>query len=529
MEQYRECEGLFAGELHNEKFSESTQTGDSRVETKKKWTPLLVLVAASVTIGLYVPVGYNIGVVNSPAEIIKKFCNESINERYNRNLTDGQLRILWSSVVSIFLVGGTIGSLTGSWLADYVGRKGASIVSGGLSFLAAFLFLITKFLNSVETLILGRFIVGVSAGLTTCVVPMYLIELAPTYLTGAMGVFCQLGITLGILIAQILSLNQILGDEELWPYLLSCYAIFIIMCSLAIPMLPESPKFLLFNKKRDEAFKQLERIRNNPHSVVEREIMEMESHMQVVSEQNRTRWNIGKVLCDRSLLLPIILVCSMQAGQQFSGINAVFYYSTLIFKAAGLSEQEGQLATIGAGVINLLMGCVSVVIISRFKRRGVMQLSCLLSILCLLLLSLTIIYMESYGWIPYVCIIAVLGYVLCYGIGLGPIPYFIGSELFEVGPRPSAMALGGMANYGGNFVVGLTFPLMQAEIGAASFIIFAGFTTALLLLMRFYLPETKGRDPSEVAVLCKNGLRSQVLASPTVTVDTVPISEVKVS
>ncbi|KAK5645016.1 hypothetical protein RI129_006316 [Pyrocoelia pectoralis] len=499
MEQCRECEGLFAGELHNEQFSESTQAGNSTVENKNKWTPLLVLVATSVTIGLYVPVGYNIGVVNSPAEIIKKFCNESIYERYDRSLTDGQLRILWSSVVSIFLVGGTIGSLTGSWLADYVGRKGASIVSGGL---------------------------------TTCIVPMYLIELAPTYLTGAMGVFCQLGITLGILIAQVLSLNQILGDEELWPYLLSSYAVFIIMCSITIPVLPESPKFLLFNKKRDEAFKQLERIRNNPNYVVEREIMEMESHMQVVSEQTQTGWNIGKVLRDRSLLLPIILVCSMQAGQQFSGINAVFYYSTLIFKAAGLSDQESQFATIGSGVINLLMGCASVVIISFFKRRGVMQLSCLLSILCLLLLSLTIIYMESYTWIPYICIIAVLGFVLCYGIGLGPIPYFIGSELFEVGPRPSAMALGGIANYGGNFIIGLTFPLMQAEIGAASFIVFAGFTTALLFLMRFYLPETKGRDPSEVAVLCKNGLRSRVLVSPidsTITADTVSTPEVKVS
>lgn len=85
---------------------------------------------------------------------------------------------------------------------------------------------------------------------------------------------------------------------------------------------------------------------------------------------------------------------------------------------------------------------------------------------------------------PYLCIVGVLGYVLCYGLGLGPIPYFVGSELFEVGPRSSAMALGSMANWAGNFVVGLTFPTMNASIGAASFFIFAGFVVGLLIFVR---------------------------------------------
>lgn len=80
---------------------------------------------------------------------------------------------------------------------------------------------------------------------------------------------------------------------------------------------------------------------------------------------------------------------------------------------------------------------------------------------------------------PYLCIVGVLGYVLAYGLGLGPIPYFIGSELFEVGPRSSAMALGSMANWAGNFVVGLTFPIMDAHLGASSFIIFALVVVAL--------------------------------------------------
>lgn len=85
---------------------------------------------------------------------------------------------------------------------------------------------------------------------------------------------------------------------------------------------------------------------------------------------------------------------------------------------------------------------------------------------------------------PYLCIIGVLGYVLCYGLGLGPIPYFIGSELFEVGPRSSAMALGSMANWTGNFIVGLTFPIMDTYLGATSFFIFAATAIGLFVFVK---------------------------------------------
>lgn len=531
MEQHGECQGLFTGELHNEKFLGSAHADKVNEKDNKKWSPLLILAAASTTLGLYLPVGYNIGVVNSPADIIKAYCNASIAIRYDTILTKGELRFLWSAIVSTFLVGGTIGSLSGSWLADYLGRKGATVVAAGLSLVAAVFFLLTDFIVSVEVLFVGRLLVGLSAGLTTCVAPMYLIELAPLYLRGAMGVFCQLGITFGVLVAQIMSLTQILGTEKLWPYLLSCYGILVVLFLLIVTVLPESPKYLLFINKRQEAIKQLGRIRNQSEVAIERELVEIETTMQSSSVDVKENWSVIRVLTDKTLLLPLILVCSMQGGQQFSGINAVFYYSGLIFKAAGLSDQNSQYATIGAGVVNLLMSFVSIEIMSRFKRRGVMQLSCLTSIIWLLVLTLSTFYLDAFSWVPYICIVAVLAYVLCYGIGLGPIPFFIGSELFEVGPRPSAMALGSMSNWAGNFVVGLTFPIMQDDIGAMSFVIFAVFILMVLLLVRFYLPETKGRDPSEIALLCNKGLRSRVLDSPvnsTTTAETVPIADLKV-
>lgn len=79
-------------------------------------------------------------------------------------MTRGQLDFLWSTIVAIFLVGGTIGSLGGSYFADKVGRKGALIVSSFVGLIAGILFFTSKSANSVELLILGRLLVGVSSG-----------------------------------------------------------------------------------------------------------------------------------------------------------------------------------------------------------------------------------------------------------------------------------------------------------------------------------------------------------------------------
>lgn len=84
----------------------------------------------------------------------------------------------------------------------------------------------------------------------------------------------------------------------------------------------------------------------------------------------------------------------------------------------------------------------------------------------------------------WICIIAVQAFVLFYGIGLGPIPYFIGSELFDVGPRSTAMSIGSVCNWGGNFIVGMTFTLMQQTIEHYSFLVFAMCTLFLALFCR---------------------------------------------
>lgn len=143
---------------------------------------------------------------------------------------------------------------------------------------------------------------------------------------------------------------------------------------------------------------------------------------------------------------------------------------------------------------------------------------------------------------PWLCTVAVLAYVVFYGIGLGPIPFFIGSELFDVGPRPAAMSLGSVFNWGGNFLVGMMFPSLQAVMGPYIFLVFATCTLILvqinqyvlasllsvlfqcdiLLIMnvlfitccRIYLPETRGRSTTDIAASMTKGFKSRPNARP---------------
>lgn len=109
---------------------------------------------------------------------------------------------------------------------------------------ASALFLTCRIAQSVELLILGRILVGLASGLTTTIVPMYLIEVAPLSLSGTMGVLCSMGVTGGVVVGQVFSLNQVFGSEENWHYALGVYGVFVLLAFSTYLWWPESPKYL---------------------------------------------------------------------------------------------------------------------------------------------------------------------------------------------------------------------------------------------------------------------------------------------
>ncbi|KAI8434596.1 hypothetical protein MSG28_003134 [Choristoneura fumiferana] len=586
------------------------------------WSRYLVLAGAATTLGCSLPVGYNIGVINTPAKVLKHFVNGSVIAHYDIALDDTWLSVLWSSVVSIFIVGGCTGSILGALLADNLGRRKATVLTSVISVIGAVIFLVCQVANSVELLILGRLIVGLSAGLTTSIVPMYLSELAPPALTGAMGVACPMGVNVGVLVGQVMGLDFLLGGVDLWPYLLAAYAVLVIICIPFLFILPESPKYLYVVKREEEfALQELSRLRGMSPSILTEDLELLREEVLAVETaalSGAQRWSMLRVLRDPRLRLLLLLTCTMQAGQQTSGINAVFYYSDIIFTNAGLSRLGAQYATIGCGAINVCTAILMVKLLPLWGRRPLLlssiaaatvllfalavsvrflfqrdniasQISVVINLLPLwgrrplllssiaaatvLLFALAVsvrflvteqgrkkncpykvieepsrskadrrdgaetrrgrdastsaplrpvprllrimfgLLQDAVAGMPYVCMVTVFGYVLVYGFGLGPIPYFIASEMFEVPPRPAGMAWGSLANWGGNFMVGMSFPVLRDAIGAYSFLVFAAVTAALFVFQRFYFPETRGKTPQQITQLCSRGFRSKPLAS----------------
>lgn len=482
---------------------------------KDGWTFHLVLSAISVSLGTCFPVGYSVGVINTPAEVIKKFCNESFVNHYDMILDERWLNVLWSFVVSIFIVGACIGSIVGSGVANTLGRRMGTLIIKLLLLAGGALCLFCGHFNSVELLILGRLLAGLAAGLSLVIVPMYLTELAPLKLSGSVGVYCVINIGIGVLIGQIMGLDFLLGRPEEWPYLISVFALVVLFTLPILLLVPESPKYLYVIKRNEEqALKELCRLRSATKDMLINDIniLSEELRCNECTEANKdNKWTMMSVLLDKRLRLPLLLVCSMQAGQQTSGISAIFFYSQTIFQQTGLSEKEGQYATIGTGVINTVAAILVIKLLHIFGRRPLLLFSTGASTVLLALLALSMIFIDSFWWIPYMSMALVLLYVLLFGIGLGPIPYFIGSELFEVGPRSAGMAWGAFSNCSGNFLIGMLFPIMRDTIGPYSFFVFSGLTGVLFIFESMYFPETKGRTATEVSKLCSRGLQSRPL------------------
>ena len=127
--------------------------------------------------------------------------------------------------------------------------------------------------------------------------------------------------------------------------------------------------------------------------LLQKEITELEAELTLKSHSQN--WSFSQVFKDPSLRLPLLIVCILQFGQQLSGINAVFYYSNVIFSNAGLNAKESQFATIGCGLANIFMAIISVPVMSIFGRRSLLMTSAYSTVGCLIVLCFSINYIVN--------------------------------------------------------------------------------------------------------------------------------------
>ncbi|XP_056141613.1 solute carrier family 2, facilitated glucose transporter member 1 [Lampris incognitus] len=460
---------------------------------KKKVTCYLVYCVCTAVIGS-LQFGYNTGVINAPEKELRDFLRNVSTERYGEPFSTGTNTMVWSFAVAVFSVGGMVGSLSVGAIVNKFGRRRSMLMSNVLALLGGALMGLSNLSRSFEMIIFGRLAIGLYCGLVTGLTPMYVGEISPTALRGAFGTLHQLAVVIGILVAQILGLDSLLGSESLWPLLLALTALPGILQAVMLTFCPESPRYLLISlHQEEEAEKVLVRLRGSED--VSDDIQEMRKEANKMAMEKKV--SIPELFRSPVYRQPIIIAIVLQLSQQLSGINAVFYYSTGIFETAGVSQPI--YATIGAGVVNTVFTVVSLFLVEKAGRRTLHLIGLAGMAISALLMTISLSLVTKTPSLSYLAIVAVFGFVASFEMGPGPIPWFIVTELFSQGPRPAAIAVAGFSNWTANFLVGLTFPKLQEWCGSYVFIIFIIFLILFFIFTFLRVPETKGRTFDDIA------------------------------
>ena len=410
--------------------------------------------------------GYHLGIVNPALEYLAKDLGIAASV---------QLKGL---VVSMVLVGATAGSLVAGKLADVFGRKKALI--GVAAPLAVGSFLCSCAPN-VETMLVGRLLCGLGIGASSNLVPMYIAEVSPEKVRGVLGSLNQLGICLGILVAVIAGL-PLAGDPTHW------HAMFLYAVAPAaaqfffMSVVPESPVWLRRQGKVAEAENAETALWGAPDAATEATAGDDKgekdaSVAELFSPTNRKQITIGTTL--------FFL-------QQMTGINAVIYFSSAMFEAAGV--QNAVAASVAVCAINLFGTLISGQALDRMGRKPLLTLSFVGMGASCLIIAAAMSAQATWTLAGPVAVAGTLAYMVCFGLGAGPIPGLLSSEIFSPRIRGSAMSLCFVTHWVFNFVIGQAFlPVVEAVGGPNVFLGFAAMCVASVAFVQTQVLETKGK------------------------------------
>lgn len=475
-------------------------------------TSHLVFAISAAALGSSFQHGYNTGVVNAPQKLVEQFIRDAHNERFQdlsftnnstnsssfdiNNTSETTVNLIYSIVVSIFCVGGMIGALLTGYVAEKFGRKGGLLWNNVIVILAAGLMGFSKMCRSYEMLIMGRFLIGFNAGLNAGLAPLYLTEISPTHLRGAIGTIYQLVITISILTSNILGMPEILGTADKWPILFAATVVPSIFMLITLPLCPESPKHILINQGKDvSAQRALTWLRGTIE--VHDEMDDMRSEYE--SMKLVPKVTLHELWYNSMLRQPLFISLVVMLSQQFSGINAVIFFSTDIFGRAGLKDSSALYATMGMGVINVLMTLVSLVLVEKAGRRTLLLAGMAGMTVCTTVLTFCLALKSTFPFLSFVSILAVYVYIIMFASGPGSIPWFLVSELFGSGARGIATSIAVSVNWTANFIVGLAFLPLQQVLEGYVFIIFSILLVLFWIFTYKKVPETKGKTVEEIA------------------------------
>src|SRR5262245_9219600 len=378
-------------------------------------------------------------------------------------------------VVSAVTAGALVSAMVAGVLADRSGRRLTNIAAGIVFAVASLLCAVA---NSVSTLIAGRFLVGCGIGLTSVGGPMYIAEASPARIRGTLVSLFQLAVTVGILLAYIAA--AFLAPSAAWRWMLGLAALPGVLLAVGMFFMPESPRWLVKQGLRADARAVLAQI--DPHGNPDAALAQLEHDL---AAEGQGTW---AELLRRTLRPALIVGIGLAVFQQVTGINAVIYYAPQIFQAAGFtSDLTALAATAGIGTINVLATFIAIWLVDRVGRKPLLIAGVLGMVTTLAVLGLAFeggTAGTGTGSLGYITVVCLAAYIVFFAFSLGPIVWLMISEIYPLQNRAPAMAVSTASNWGANFLVSMTFPIMTTRLGSATtFLTYAGLGVLTLLFV----------------------------------------------
>ena len=409
--------------------------------------------------------------------------------------------------VAIALLGCAVGAWFAGRLADRWGRKKVMLL-GSVLFVVSSLGAGLAF--SVPDLMLWRVLGGLGIGIASVIAPTYISEIAPARYRGALASLQQLAITLGIFAALLSDAvlqnaaggasNELWLNLEAWRWMFIVGVVPAVVYGILALMIPESPRYLVGKHLDQEAADILANITG------EVDPQERVSEIRLTLRHESTA-SFDDIRGPKFGLQPIVWVgIFMAIFQQFVGINAIFYYSTTLWKSVGFTENESFTTSVITAIINVGMTFVAILFVDRIGRRILLMVGSLGMFVSLLMAAIAFSQATGSGddvvlpspW-GAVALIGANLFVIFFASTWGPVMWVMLGEMFPNNMRAYALGISTAANWIANFTVTLAFPPLTRSVGLwFLYGLFAFFALLSFFFVRSKVRETKGMELEEM-------------------------------
>ncbi|CAN0856690.1 Sugar transport protein 13 [Linum grandiflorum] len=464
-------------------------------EFEAKITPIVILSCIMAATGGLM-FGYDVGVsggVTSMPPFLKKFFPAVYRQTQNPELNESNYCKYDNQGLQLFTSSLYLAGLTSTFFASYttrtLGRRPTMLIAG-IFFIAGVV--LNAAAQDLAMLIIGRILLGCGVGFANQAVPLFLSEIAPTRIRGALNILFQLNVTIGILFANLINYGtaKIKGGWG-WRLSLGLAGVPAVLLTLGALIVSETPNSLIERGRLDEGKAVLKRIRGTDK--VEPEFQELVEASRIAKEVKHPFRNLLK----RRNRPQLVIAIALQIFQQCTGINAIMFYAPVLFNTLGFKSDASLYSAVITGAVNVLSTVVSIYSVDKLGRRlllleaGVQMFFSQVIIAVILGIKVTDTSDELGKGFAILVVVMVCTFVSAFAWSWGPLGWLIPSETFPLETRSAGQSVTVCVNLLFTFVIAQAFLSMLCHFKFGIFLFFSGWVAVMSVFVMFLVPETK--------------------------------------